>query len=311
MMNVFNDVITQQQWSDPGAMPDLRASKTLLVASDYSGHHTACRFESYGYIYVTHDSWPIWERSRLQIREAFGLSSRTFAYKKLGDMKKQLALDRFLAAADQLHGACITVLVDRRIKSFFVDDGCGDRDQAAKLWPGVVFTRATFERLMRVVHLNSFFLAGLAGPGQSILWFTDQDDIAANPARLTILTEILAIILSHYLRLPDDQVPFTLGHLRCGTTASDTGTLQIEDLAAIPDLVAGALAEAFTCFDKEDRRPKSQLIVPPPRSLPEKARRIIGWLSDESARLKRHVFSIEPTDSVGQLRIKRLSFYGR
>lgn len=310
MMNVFNDVMVRHQWSDPDAMPNLRESDTVLVASDYSGHHAACHFESYGYLYITHDSWPTWERCRLRLRERFGLRRRTFAYKKLGDKKKRLALDWFLAAADQLHGACITVLIDRKLKSLFPNEEGGDREEARKLWPNVEFTRATFERLMRVVHLNSFFLAGLVGHGQNILWFTDQDDIAANPARVTVLTRIWSIVLSNYLREPDDQLPITLGHLRCGTTASDSGTLQIEDLAAIPDLVAGALAEAYTCFDKEARQPTCAIAVPPPSSLTDKAKRIVGWLTAETALLKRHVFSIEATDSPTQLKIKRLKFHG-
>ena len=142
------------------------------------------------------------------------------------------------------------------------------------------------------------------------LWFTDQDDVAANAERLTVLTQVWAIILSNYLSKADERFPFTLGHLRCGTTASDTGNLQIEDLAAIPDLVAGSLSEALTCFDKEGRRPNSRLVLPPPQSLPEKARRIIGWLTDGTMPLRRQVFSIERTDHSSHFTIKRLVFHG-
>ena len=86
---------------------------------------------------------------------------------------------------------------------------------------------SVFERMLRVVHLVSFFTAGLSRAGQDVLWFTDVDDIAANNERIVELTNVWANVFSHYLQ-------HDLRHVRCGTTQCDNGTLQLEDLASIP-----------------------------------------------------------------------------
>jgi hypothetical protein len=170
------------------------------------------------------------------------------------------------------------------------------------LQPFSQFGIASFERLLRVVHLASFFVAGLSAPGQNITWFTERDDIAANHARLTQLTSAWGTILSNYLS-------HSLGHLRCGTTESDNGTFQIEDLAAVPDLAAGALAEMATCYEKESRIPGGPLIVPPPSGVSEKTRSIIAWLSGRGASLKRMSYVIHPVERTSTLTIKRLELH--
>jgi hypothetical protein len=86
------------------------------------------------------------------------------------------------------------------------------------------------------VHVLGVLLAGLAAPGQNVMWFTDEDSIAANDDRVRELTQLFAWISSQYLT-------FNLGHCRCGTSKCDDGSRQIEDFLAIPDMIAGALAE--------------------------------------------------------------------
>ena len=72
-----------------------------------------------------------------------------------------------------------------------------------------------------------------------MFWFSDEDEIAANPQRLTLLTKLWANVISNY-------TVHSLRHLKCGTTGSDDGSNEIEDFAAIPDLVAGALSDLLT-----------------------------------------------------------------
>jgi hypothetical protein len=99
------------------------------------------------------------------------------------------------------------------------------------------------ERLLRVLHLSAFLLSGLSVPGQDVLWIIDEDDIAANVTKLTDLTELFARALSSYSS-------HTLGHIRCGTTATaDDGGLALEDLTAIADLTTGALGELCNVLD--------------------------------------------------------------
>ncbi len=301
-MNVFSQSIRRSLSKDPNLLPDLANFTHLLIASDYSGHHQGCRYESYSYLIVgMGESWLSWEASRLSVRQRFKLAKRSFAYKKLNDSRKREALDSFLAASEVLAGLCVTVLIDKSITSMFDKEGRVDFSDPL-LHPYSQFGIASFERLLRVVHLASFFVAGLSAPGQNITWFTDRDDIAANHARLTQLTSAWATVLSNYLSHP-------LGHLRCGTTESDNGTLQIEDLTAIPDLAAGALAEMATCYDKESHVPDGPLIVPPPNGVSEKTRSIIRWLSNSVPPLKRMIYVIHPVGNTSTLTIKRLQLH--
>jgi hypothetical protein len=157
--------------------------------------------------------------------------------------------------------------------------------------------------VLRVTHLLAFLLAGLTREGQNLFWFTDEDAIAPNSKRLTELTQILAAATSAIL-------PHNMGHLRCGTTASDNGTRQIEDLAAIPDLAVGSLVELASKYDAEASFPSSQLVVPTPRSVSEKARLLMDWFSDPRVPLRRQVLVVVPADGGVGLTVKRLRFHG-
>src|SRR5690348_4678321 len=113
-MNVFSDSIRRSLLKDPNLLPDLSDFTHLLIASDYSGHHQGCKYESYAYLIVgMGESWLSWEASRLAVRQRFKLSNRSFAFKKLNDRRKREALDDFLAASDVLTGLCVTVLIDK------------------------------------------------------------------------------------------------------------------------------------------------------------------------------------------------------
>lgn len=301
-MNEFSESISSFESQNPNSLPDLGHCKTIIAVSDYGGYHKTSQFESYALLVACGQSWPEWEDARLKVRRTFQIGKRRIAFSKMGDTRKRRALLPFLAAADVLHGLCVTVLVDKRIGSLFLTEGRLDPSSASQLSPGGRYAEATFERLMRAVHLVSFFIAGLSAAGQNVIWLTDEDEIAANRQRVIGLTSIFANVASHYL-------PHGLGQLRCGTTESDNGSLQIEDLAAVPDLVAGALAETLTACYQEVSLPDSALVRPAPRNLSGKSREILYWLSLEPSRLRRLVYVIQSQAQSTTLMLKRLRLH--
>jgi hypothetical protein len=302
LMKAFSDSIMKAARSDPYLLPNLHTAGSVVTTSDYSGQHKASRFEAYAFLFFNPAGWPEWEMRREEIRRRHRAGGRRISFKKLGDALKQRMLPDFLAAANALPGLCVCVMIDKAISSLFRLEGRLDFS-APELTPYAHYDKGIFEKLLRVVHLVSFFLAGLTREGQDVFWFTDQDDIAANDGGVVELTKIWANILSHYLQ-------HALRHLRCGTTKCDNGSLEIEDLAAIPDLVAGSLADACNNYRAEGILPRSELLVPPPEGVSLKARRIIGWLAEDCWPLRRLVYCLEADPSSTAIVVKRLRLHG-
>lgn len=160
----------------------------------------------------------------------------------------------------------------------------------------------TFEKALRVVHFVSFFLAGLSRKGQNVLWITDEDDIAVNLQKLYTLGDIWKTVLGHCLQ-------HDLGHVKWGTTKVDDGSRQVEDLAAIPDVVAGALAECLTDLSLNNKISSSALIAPSSKQLSQKTGNILLWAQDNSKSLKRLNFMISNSSNGKGLSFKLLKFH--
>lgn len=302
LMYTFSQSIRNQENNDPNLLPDLRKGSTILVVSDYSGKHDTAFYQSLSFLFADTERCTVWEEERHRFRQRFLTDGRRMAFKNLNDKERKKALPYFLAAADSIPGLSTTVLIDKRIKSLFSESGEIDRSQP-ELGPYAHWRKTPFEKMLRIVHFISFFVAGLSRQNQDILWITDEDEIAANELRLRELTKIWGIVISNYLQ-------HNLRHLRCGTTKSDDGSRQLEDLASIPDLIAGTLTEVLTAQQNEGLMPtRISLIVPPTRSLSSKAAEIMSWFANSSQPLKRLVYLIEPVEGSTSLGIGRLQFY--
>jgi hypothetical protein len=283
-----------------GSSDALRRSDTLIVTSDYSGHHKGATHEVYSLLITGSAGWNRWERERIRIRDSTELGMRRMSFKGLNDSRKRAALVPFLDAANLLPGVCVSVLAPKSTVSLFQSKGSVDMTKP-EFAPYSRFKPAVFERMLRVVHLVSFFVAGLSRSGQDVLWFTDADDIAANDARVADLTNCWATVLSNYLQ-------HNLRHVRCGTTRCDNGTLQVEDLASIPDLAAGSLGEMLTLCKHEGVLPTEGLLVPLPGTASRKCRLIGSWLADRCSQLDRMVFVFDEAPT-GGLAVKQLDLH--
>ena len=301
-MSSLSDMLCRIEMKEKHALPDLHEGNTLLVVSDYSGQHSTVNCESFSFLIADFEKCDVWEQKRKLWRQKCLPNGGIMAFKDLNDGKKARALGEFLDAADDIVGLSITILIRKNVRTLF-----GDSErinwQNPELAPYRHWPKGTFEKMLRIVHFVSFFTAGFSRPQQNILWITDEDEIAANESRLRELTNILANVCSHY-------VSHNLGHLRCGTTKSDNGSRQLEDLASIPDLVAGMLAECVSEQRKQNLLAESGIINPIPKALRHKVTRLMNWFATNQKTLKRLVFLIEPVTNSTQLSIKRLKFHG-
>jgi hypothetical protein len=267
--------------------PDLRRSDRLLIVSDYAGDHESSKFETYSYLILAIRHGKNGRRGVVCFRRPIDLTKRRISYERLCDKERQRVLPLLLLAAGSVEGLSLTIVISKSAGSLFVRS---DSAQAAALRERFgVWKPQVWERALRVTTFAGLLIAGLSAPGQDIFWISDQDPISSNKERLNRLTEILAMISSNLL-------PHNLGHLRCGTTEIDDGMLNVEDLASIPDLVAGSAAALHTRYSEQGVQLTS-VIAPAPAALGWRAHAVLDWLADKRLPLTRVMLLIE---SIGQ-----------
>lgn len=227
-MRVLSDSIRRMEHKYPFLLPDLRRGASLIVTSDYSGHHRSSRCEAYAFLVSDMTGCAGWEQRRQLVRGVYLDDARRMSYKNLNDGQRRAALRPFLEAANLIRGVLVIMVVDKSVHSLFRTQREGQARPVRSEFAG--WSRSIVERLLRAVHFVSFFIAGLSEPDQDVLWLTDDDAIAQNEKRLRQLVNVFGRVASHYLS-------HDLGHIRIGTTQSDTGRRDVEDLAAIPDLL--------------------------------------------------------------------------
>jgi hypothetical protein len=301
-MRGFSNSIRDAEASHPGLLPDIRQGSTIFVASDYGGQTSLAQYESLCFLLADLERCGHWERLREELRRHFLPDGRRMSYKDLNDKRRRRALLPFLNAANTIPGLLVTILIDKSIESLFKATGNLSMDEPS-LQQYSHWNSFVFEKLLRIIHFASFFLAGLSRPYQNVLWITDEDDIVPNEQRLREAVNIFANVSSLYLK-------HKLGHFRWGTTKSDTGTRQLEDLVSVTDLVAGSLLEDLTSYRKEKIFPQSKLVVPPPENLKRKTREVTDWFADNTKSLRRLVYVIEPVEGSTTLNLKHLRFWG-
>jgi hypothetical protein len=280
------EILDESFKSKPNSVPALQESDTLIIGSDYSGESKDEPFLVYSFLLVGNKAWMSWEEQRIKLRNEIMPDARRMSYKKLGDRYRRKLLLPILKAADDLNGLSVSVAINKNCASLFSSNGPLDLknpDFSAFLkWQSAVL-----EKAFTVLHFLGILIAGTAKKGQNIFWFTDQDAIAANNEMLTDLTKAFGWVSSQYLT-------FDLGHIRCGTTQCDNGSLQIEDFVAIPNLIAGALSEQFRASLSVGMRDDRYIWLTGP-DMNEKATPITFWFGTSQKLLKKHLFIIDPS----------------
>jgi len=265
-------------------LPDFSGASTLLLGSDYSGEKSTNKYSVYSFLITTIENWSQWEPKRLSIRQEFFSDKRRMSFKQLGDRQRRRALKPLLEAANSIDGLSFSFAINKKCNSLFSNtiplDFKNPDFYAYKKWKSNVLQKAFI-----IIHFFGFLLAGFAKQGQNVIWFTDEDDIAANNERIFELTNLFAWICSGYLS-------FNLGHCRCGTSRCDDGSRQIEDFLAIPDLIAGALGEQLNLTTDES----SKVFWLHRGDFSDKTKTITWWFFETGHPLKRLVYIIDPAE---------------
>ena len=281
-------------------LPNLRRTDTLFVMSDYAGAHPDSTHEVYSFFILDPHYLGHWDQVREQARRGGLGFKRRMSYKSLHDRKRRTSLPKFLGAADRVESLLASFVVSKRIGTLFqtgvVSDQPTEFERLATRWKPTVR-----ERMFRIFYFASLLLAGLSAPNQDIIWFTDEDEIVPNTERLTDAVTLFANLSSHFLG-------HALGQLKIGTARSDSGDRRLEDLLAIPDLVAGALAELVTVHAREGIVLPENIVSHAPR-ISRMAENILAWVALRlGSRLKSLTYAIE-LSSTGGLKWRRLHLH--
>jgi hypothetical protein len=292
VLRVINEKLVERHAVSMSYLPSFAEASSLVVGSDYSGEHAESNYLGFTFVILPNDSWRQWDAARILIRERRGLGTRRMAYSKLGDGVKRAALDDLMLALLAQRGLAISLIISKRLKSIFDTSGQVDRVQWA-VDHCVGWKHAEIEKMLRVVHVAAFFVAGIVSSGQEIRWVTDHDAIVANESRFNAMATVWKDVLRQYLTVAPRNV-------HCST--SFTSPLEVEDFVAIPDLIGGALVDLFTAHHRRGDVFSEDSAVPHPDNLSEKAKAILDWLASPGL-LRRLVYTVEPGPHQGTIEI--------
>jgi hypothetical protein len=258
--------------------------------SDYSGQHRKSRYYVTSILVFDLESSAQWEYNRRGIRDKFLRDGRRMSFKRLRDRRRAEALVPLLRAANTITGVCATFAISKKVGTLCTRPEDFDKFSQRLNLRGK-WNSKSFEHVVRLTHFVSLLVAGLSQPGQHIYWISDEDPFFANTRRSQDVAHLVSSFTSHY-------VAHQLGELGVGTTQIDEGDLLEEDLAAIPDLVAGAVAEIATAIAKENQgRIPIGLTLSLPTDLAPKTEILADWIADDTQSLKRPIVVFDKTKS--------------
>lgn len=264
----------------------IRPVGNLMVLSDYGGQHKSSKFETFSFLIFDLEANQLWLTEQQKFRKKYMTDGRRMSFKSMNDSFRRRSLVPFLTLADLIDGWLVTFSISKNLDGLFDRETHGENfSEDFHLWKS-----RPREKLLSILHLSGFLVSGLSVPNQNVFWICDHDDIAANLAQLTQLTNLFGRICANFGGHP-------LGHLRCGTAQVDDGSLAVEDLLSICDLSAGLVAEMVSGMVVENIFPRKGLFTGMPNSLSPKSNVLASWLSHDKATLRRITCVIDEVDN--------------
>lgn len=275
---------------------------SMFIISDYSGQHKGSSHEAYSFLVTTHGALAEWAPIRQEFREKWLLDGRRISFKQLGDLLRWKALIPFLTASSRIQGNLITILVDNRIGSFSEGGALALREIFPDCFPPGMGSK-TAEKMLRLASFVAMITAGLRRQDQQSSWVSDHDEALETFDRREQLGRLAAYMTFGFTgwRNPAD--------MWFGTTEALSLPEWMEDVAAIPDLVAGTFCRLASllptsCGTETWRRTLS------PHAVTDRRARLIGdWLTGGLGQLRQVLLRLE-LGSAGEPRASAQFFSG-
>lgn len=258
----------------------LADAESIFIGSDYGGEHRTAAHVVYSFLIVDFNRMgscvPLQVETR---RRHLGGQLKTVEFKKLAKNGRDRALPGWLSAADSLRGYLITLAVDTALPSLFAQpeeiERLSEILSEAKLG---VWKTGVAEKLLRILHFQSYLCSLLVRPGQKVLWMTDRDAICANPEKTEDLLNCWRRILPLYLL----HAPPKLG-LALPLEVKKPGDEHLNDTLTYPDLAAGAVEEFLADYFAS---------APTGHLKRATTATILRWLATDSPTLKKRTLRI-------------------
>jgi hypothetical protein len=227
-----------------------------------------------------------WLPSLVAFRNYWLPDNRRISFKKLNEPVRWRALPAFLETAEKLRGNLITILIDRKVGSFI----SGGAVAAIEAFPDCFPDNAkhgTVEKMLRLASFVALILSGLRRENQESKWISDHDEALDSHEKresFARLASYLTFGLTGWQRAADHMF---------GTTESPLAPNWSEDIAALPDIVAGAYCQMSGFLPSFLGKETRQVAVASSRVENLRARTIGNWLAAGQGSLKHVLLRLE------------------
>lgn len=259
------------------------------IFSDYSGQHKGATHESYSFLVTTWEDLESWLPLREQFRARWLPDGRRLSFKQLREPLRRKAYPHFLELFGQLRANLLTFMVDYRVGSF----SGGSPKELASVFPECFLpgaSDASIEKTHRLAILVAMIQAGLRDERQESVWISDHDETLDTFEK----REGIARLASYFVfglvgwRNPADQT---------FTTTADTKLPEwVEDVAAMPDIAAGASARLSEHLPTFQGSPTWTVPVRYESAVDWRARTFGDWLSTPNGTLRHVLLRLSPDD---------------
>jgi len=268
----------------------------MWLASDYSGQHKDAPFEAYSFLVTTEGSLAGWDRKRQAFRDRYLPDGRRLSFKAARESVRWRALKPFLRLANGLQGNLFIFVVDSQFQSLFRDSGKTTWSDIPKIFPRGTSTHVV-EQTLRIGMFISLIIAGLRDEKQKAIWISDQDEALEAYDR----RERLGVFVSYMTwGMTGWKNPATM---EFGTTALDSPDRRFEDLAAIPDLAAGAMAHFAPAVPIPPVPGEGVQVIKREMCADPRTRLILDWLGMDKGTLRRILLRVVK-DETGAMRAR-------
>lgn len=282
----LSDAMAILDWRFPGFLQAVNHG-TLVIASDYSGQHREATHESYSFLITTVSELEAWACARKEFRAKWLHDGRRMSFKRLQDRMRARALVPFLDAAFSLRGNLVTIMIDKRVGSF----SGGNMSEFAELFSDCfppATPSGTIEKMFTLSTLLAMLVVGFRREDQRSYWISDDDetlDTYDKREELARLASYLSFGFAHWRQAADQWF--------C-TTSSPQAPPWAEDLAAIPDLMAGTCCVLSGVLPRFFEHKEVSFQMVKSENLDDaRARRIMNWVGAEQRSLRSVLLRLE------------------